>query len=118
MSYDLDLTDPVDGTVLTLDNPHQMKGGTYQVGGTSDASLNITYNYSNHYYRTMGEKGIRSIYGLTGLQSIPLLDAAISQLGNDTDPDYWTSTEGNAKRPLIQLKTLATLRPDGIWKGD
>ena len=34
------------------------------------------------------------------------------------DDDYWKSTEGNAKRSLIQLLTLAKLRPDGIWDGD
>lgn len=118
MSYDIDLIDPITKKVIQLDAPHQMKGGTYAIGGTCDASLNVTYNYSPHYYRLMGEKGIRSLYGLTGAQSLPILQAAIDQLDDDVDDDYWQATEGNAKRALAQLKALAEMRPDGIWSGD
>lgn len=118
MSYDLDLVDPITKSVLELDNPHQMKGGTYAIGGTTEASLNVTYNYAPHFYRTMGDQGIRTIYGMTGADSIPLLDTAIRQLSDDVHDDYWKPTEGNAKRALIQLKMLASMRPDGIWQGD
>ena len=81
MSYDISLTDPVTGETLQLDAPHHMRGGTYAVGGTTEAHLNVTWNYATHYYRvftpaplrpgvdpyhakdggTVG--GIRSIYG-------------------------------------------------------
>lgn len=118
MSYDIELCDSVTREVIELDEPHQMRGGTYCVGGTTELYLNVTYNYSKYYYRVMGEKGIRTIYGLTGAESIPILEAAISQLGNDVDPDYWKPTEGNAKRPLYQLLAFAKMRPDGIWDGD
>ena len=138
MSYDIELTDPVTGETLELDAPHQMRGGTYVVGGTTSASLNVTYNYSTHYWRVfdaldkphprapkwMHERGdekvggIRAIYGLTGAESLPLLDKAIAALGNDVHPDYWKATEGNAKRALVQLRTLAAMRPDGVWSGD
>lgn len=118
MSYDIDLKDPVTGETLQLDAPHQMKGGTYCVGGTTEASLNVTYNYSRHFYRVFGEGGIRSIYGKTGAESIPLLAGAIAQLGDDVDADYWAPTEGNAKRALVQLAALAALRPDGVWDGN
>ena len=118
MSYDIDLIDPLTEQVLELDSPHQMKGGTYAVGGTSEASLNITYNYGKHYYRVLGEKGIRSIYGMTGAESISILKKAASELGDDIDEDYWQPTEGNAKRALLQLISLAQLRPDGMWSGD
>ena len=43
---------------------------------------------------------------------------AAAALGDDIDPDYWTPTEGNAKRPLLQLIAMAKMRPDGIWDGD
>lgn len=118
MSYDIDLVDPVSKEVLVLDTPHQMKGGTYCVGGTSQASLNITYNYANHFTKVLGEGGIRSIYGKTAVETIPVLENAISQLGDDVSDDYWAATEGNAKRSLIQLLALARLRPDGVWSGD
>jgi len=118
MSYDIDLCDPVTGEVLTLDEKHHMKGGTYQLGGTPTASLNITYNYCKHFGRVIGEKGIRTIYGMTGAESILVLQSAADQLGNDVDDDYWRPTEGNAKRSLLQLVALAKMRPDGVWKGD
>ena len=118
MSYDIRLKDPVSGTTIEFDSPHEMRGGTYQLGGSSEAWLNVTWNYGIHYRRVMGEKGIREIYGLSGAESIPILSAAIANLGDEIDPDYWTATEGNAKRPLIQLRSMAQLRPDGVWDGD
>lgn len=118
MSYDISLVDPVSKKVLELDSPHHMRGGTYAVGGTTEASLNVTYNYSKHFYRVMGEGGIRSLYGKSAVDSIPILERAITQLGDDVSVDYWEPTEGNAKRSLIQLLTLAKMRPDGMWDGD
>lgn len=118
MSYDIELVDPVTKKVLELDSPHHMHGGTYALGGTKEASLNITYNYSRYFYGVLGEGGIRSIYGKTAADSIPILEKAISKLGDDASDDYWEPTEGNAKRSLIQLLTLAKMRPDGVWDGD
>lgn len=118
MSYDIDLKDPVSGKVLQLDFPHHMRGGTYCLGGTSDASLNVTYNYGNHFRRVLGDSGIRTIYGMTGCESIPVLENGISQLGDGVDEDYWAPTESNAKRALTQLLALAKMRPDGVWGGD
>lgn len=48
MSYDIELCDPITGVALELDAPHQMRGGTYALGGTREAHLNVTYNYSRH----------------------------------------------------------------------
>ena len=118
MSYDINLVDPVTRAVLELDGPHHLRGGTYAIGGTTRAWLNVTYNYAPHFYRTLGEAGIRSIYGKTGAESIPMLKGAIDQLFDDVHSDYWKPTEGNAKRALSQLLSLAQMRPDGIWEGD
>lgn len=119
MSYDINLLDPVSKTVIELDVPHFMCGGTYQLGGCSELSFNITYNYSKYFYQLVdSEQGIRVIYGMTGLESIPILENAIRQLGDDVEEDYWKATEGNAKRALISLVTMAKMRPDGIWEGD
>lgn len=116
MSYDISLLDPVTKEVVELDNPHQMSGGTYAVGGTSEAWLNVTYNYAKHY-SGIGENGIRTINGMTGVESIPLLEKVAADLGNDVDEnDYWNPTEGNAKLALMQLVALAKMRPDGIWE--
>ena len=120
MSYDIRLTDPITHEVLNIDHPHFMRGGMYAINGTTELYLNVTYNYSKHYYKdnVLGEKGIRSIYGKTGAQSIPILTNAINNLNDDVSNNYWDATEGNAKRALIQLKTMAEMRPDGIWDGD
>lgn len=118
MSYDIELVHPVTKETLELDSTHQMRGGTYAVGGTHKAELNITYNYAKHFVRTIGPEGIRTLYGMTAVDSIPVLTKAINLLKDDVDPDYWKATEGNAKSSLIQLLTLAKMRPDGIWQGD
>jgi len=121
MSYDIKLVDPITEETIEFDSPHHMKGGTYQVGGTTRAWLNITYNYSKYYYAALPEtkeKGIRTIYGMTGAESIPLLKRMAETLSDETDPDYWKATEGNAKRPLLQLIAMAQMYPAGIWKGD
>lgn len=120
MSYDISLRDPVTGDVLHSDALHDMRGGTYRVGGTTELSLNITYNYAKQYCRNdvFGSTGIRSIYGMSGAESIPLIGKAIMALGDDVSADYWEATEGNAKRPLCQLFAMAKMRPDGVWYGD
>ncbi len=120
MSYDINLNDPVDGHTIRFDTPHQMHGGTYCIGGTDEAWLNITYNYAPFYYReeVFGPVGIRTIYGMTGAESIPVLEKAANALGNDVSNSYWDATEGNAKKPLLQLLAMAKMRPDGIWDGD
>jgi hypothetical protein len=134
MSYDIELRDPVTHETLLLDAPHHMRGGTYAVGGDTDCHLNITYNYSPHFRRAFGDEnvdlskfdalfgggatGVRRLYGMSGAESIPVLEAAISALGDDVDADYWKPTEGNAKRALLQLLALAKMRPDGVWDGD
>lgn len=118
MSYDIRLLDPVTRETIQFDSPHHMTGGTYAVGGTTEAWLNITYNYAKFYYEVLGEKGIRTIYGRTGADSIPLLQEAADKLGDETDDNYWVATPGNAKAPLLQLIAMAKMRPDGIWDGD
>lgn len=118
MIYDIRLTEPVGRNTIELDGAHQIGGGTYVVGGTTEAWLNITYNYGKHYYRVFGSKGIRTIYGMTGAESIPLLKEAMSKLADDVSVDYWDDTEGNAKKALAGLLAFAQLRPDGIWEGD
>jgi hypothetical protein len=117
MSYDIYLVDENKDTIQ-FDQPHQLKGGTYALGGTTDAHLNITYNYGVHYRRIFGPDGIRTLYGKLAKDTIPMLMAGIAALGDDVDPDYWTPTEGNAKKALQNLLTLAQMAPEGRWDGD
>ena len=140
MSYDISLQDPVTKETLELDAPHQIKGGTYALNETREAWLNVTYNYADWYYkdsvfpRKDGEnKGIRTIYGMSGAESIPVLKAAIVALENSTEEisdeereqyeeqgvaGYWMPTRENAIKPLYSLLAFAQMRPDGVWDGD
>ena len=76
---------------------------------------------------------IRTIYGMTGAESIPVLKKAIAKLESMTvdisDEEcrecegqgatgYWMPTRENAIRPLYQLLAFAQMRPDGVWEGD
>lgn len=115
MSYDIRMLDPVSKEQLHTETTHHMAGGTYPIGGTTELWLNITYNYSGIFKRVLGENGIRSIYGMSGAESIPLLQKAISELNDDVSEDYWSATDGNAKRALCQLLAMAQMRPDGVW---
>jgi hypothetical protein len=54
MSCDITLRDPVTDEVIQFDSPHTLKGGNYALGGTTEAWLNITYNYAEHFYRVIG----------------------------------------------------------------
>lgn len=140
MSYDIYLRNRVTKETVHFDTPHQMAGGTYAVGGTTEAWLNVTYNYAQWYYKDgvfpdNGEdnSGIRSIYGLSGADSIPVLEHAIKALESMTEDltekeiqeykdggagGYWTPTRANAIRPLYQLLAMAKMRPDAEWSGD
>lgn len=118
MSYDIYLLDPVTKTPIEFDSKHHVVGGVFVLGGTSEAWLNITYNYGQIFREKLGDGGIRRIYGKPGAETIPILEDAVSKLADDVDPDYWKPTEGNAKRALCGLLAFAKMRPDGIWDGD
>lgn len=118
MSYDLYLRDPVTNATIHFSEPHDVQGGTYALCGTTEAWLNITYNYSQHFRQVFGPDGIRFLYGLSGAESIPVLQAAIDWLEDDEEEDYWRATSGNARRALVGLLRLARLAPHGVWDGD
>lgn len=107
MSYDISLNEPISGETIKFETAHFVRGGTYAIGGTQEAWLNITYNYAKHYYRVFGEKGIRTIYGMTGAESIPieLADVIIRVLdycgyaGIDIDAAISQKHEYNKTRP-------------------
>lgn len=118
MSYDIRLVDPITKQTLLVDVPHFMQGGTYQIGGAKELWLNVTYNYADVFRGVLGKDGIRSIYGKTGAETIPVLKEAAAKLKDDVSKNYYDGTEGNAKHALLQLIAMAEMRPDGVWAGD
>lgn len=115
MSYDCYLVDPVTRKTLETKFNHEIIGGTFAVGGTRELWLNITANYYEYLEKVL-DGGIPSLEGKTGAESIPLLERAISLLGDDVSENYWEATEGNTKKALCGLLALAQMRPDGVWE--
>lgn len=123
MSYDIYLADKNTNDPLETDVKHGFAGGTYTYGGTTVLELNVTYNYSSilgRAFRAQGgyDEGIRSIYDMTGAESLPLLEKVAGSLSGEATSDYWDPTEGNAKAAIMNLIALANLGPEGIWRGD
>lgn len=118
MGYSISLNDRASGEVLCLDKKHFMRGSMYAIDGTTELRLSITYNYAKMLYNVFGEKGIRTLYGMSGSESIHLLNDAIAKLGDDVHDNYWVGSEGNVKQALVSLLAMAYLRPDGVWGGD
>lgn len=115
MSYDIDLVR--DGAPVTVER--HTEGGTYQIGGTPTAELNVTYNYGRFYYEHIDkEEGIRWLYGKTGADCIERLRTAIAALGTERDSDYWNDTPGNAGYALSILLAWAEQHPDAVFIGD
>jgi hypothetical protein len=116
MSYDIEMTNR-DGTELYVDRFED--GGTYRVGGTDVAELNVTYNYVHHFREHLdAELGIRWLYGKTGAGTVERLEAAVAALGTDRDQDYWCATPGNAGAALARLLAWAKQYPEGVFDGD
>jgi len=116
MSYDVYFIDPK--TKEVAECHHDIRGGTFAVGGSTEAHLNITYNYSGIFTKVFGDGGIRNLYDKKSDEVIIMLTHAIMLLEADETEDYWEATEGNARRALLNLRMLAVLNPDCVLTGD
>ena len=124
MSWDVSLLHPITREVVDCGVNHGMTGGTFAIEIDEDGNympvsslleLNVTYNYSPHYYRVLDtDLGLRWLHDKTASETIPKLKEAISLLGEDVDPDYWKPTEGNARKALEHLLAFAEKAPDAI----
>lgn len=115
MSYDIELK--YDDEIAQVDNHED--GGTYQVGGSTEAWLNITWNYAEFYYEHLdADLGIRWLYGKTGRETEERLAQAVVALGTTQHHDYWEPTRGNAGYALNILLGWARQHPDAVWSGD
>ena len=93
-----------------------VEGGTYALGGETEASLNITYNYSSLYRKYLHqEQGLRYLDGRQGFEVIPVLAQAVKALGVERSRDYWEVTEGNAGYALSILLKWAKKHPSATF---
>lgn len=109
MSYDISLNDPVTGQAAVVPG-HLMYGGTYKADYhpetgeftpalNTEAELNITYNYSDYYYAAYPDLGIRTIYGVSGLDSVPILENMIEHIKKEYYKDGdWIYTKRTIRR--------------------
>jgi hypothetical protein len=114
MSHDVSLLDE-NGKPVIVEN--HSEGGTYVVGGTTEACLNITYNYGSFYYEFLDkEKGLEWLDDKKASETISQLKHAIQELGTTRDSNYWSSTSGNAGYALNILLSWAKQYPNAIWE--
>lgn len=115
MSYDVSLER--DGRPVEVQQ--HSEGGTYVIGGTNSAELNITYNYSPYFYEHLDkDKGLRWLYGRKAKDCITRLEQAVKALGTKQSHDYWEKTAGNAGYALNILLGWAKQHPDAMFDGD
>lgn len=113
MSWWVYLNDPVIGRIVDLPERHE-EGGTFALGGTTEACVNITYNYGRVW--RVHDFELESLEGKSGEQTLGELERVIAALGSvEPSEDYWAPTPGNAGRALFVLARWARDRPDGIW---
>lgn len=107
-------------------------GGTYALGGTDRAELNITYNYGSLYREAWPEeledgKGAleQMLSGRTAAETFPLIGATIDKLTDMAGglaavvaerSSYWDATPRNAALPLLMLSRWAKQYPEAQWR--
>jgi hypothetical protein len=112
MSWDVYLEDPI-GVVQV--SRHE-EGGTYALGGTSQAGLNVTYNYGAAFHEAFGTDLREFLDGRRARDVIEPLRLAVAKLGTQRDPDYWQATRGNAGHALSILLAWAEQYPAATFR--
>jgi hypothetical protein len=113
-----------DGQPVTVDS--HTEGGTYVLGGTSEADMSVTYNYSPFWEKALGPKpdGPHSdLYGLgpwlherVAAKTLLMLESGAAELTDDPSGDYWEACEGNAGHVLAVLASWARQHPTARWR--
>ena len=109
MSYDIWVVDSKGSPIR-----HNVRGGTYALGGSMSLDVNVTFNYAPFYTKAFhDERGIKSLNGMKCMDAIPVIVEAMRRLGDDETDNYWDATEGNAKRALESVLRIVSLGYDG-----
>lgn len=114
MSYWLHINDQ-NGETIKVNEPHFLAGGTYVYGGTTELSLNVTYNYGEFYDRMMPSDGLMTLHGKSVNEALPIVEKAIAELGDEAPTQrYWDATAGNAVKALRDIRELMLMAPHGV----
>lgn len=100
------------------------EGGTYAIGGTTEAEVSITYNYGGYIREAWPDDPDPEASNVLGrmldskraADCIPTLERAVGILGTDADTDYWKATPGNAGHMLNLLLDWARQHPNAVFK--
>ena len=111
MSYWVYLQD--EGKSVTVSN--HKEGGTHAVSGTTQAELNITYNYGSFYRDHLHKDGLKGLHDKKAKDCVNALACAVSVLGTERDDDYWANTPGNAGYALSILLEWARIHPEAVF---
>jgi len=90
------------------------EGGTYCLGGSTGADLNITYNYSKQYARF--GFSLWDLEGKRAKHTVATLEKLVASLGIEKSRDYWEATPGNAGYALSILLRWAQQHPRTKWR--
>ncbi len=107
MSWWVSLNDPATSSLVTVER--FTDGGTYAIGGSTEADLNVTYNYGRHF-------DFNALDGKKAADTIPVLEEAVQRLGTEQDADYWNPTPGNTGHACAILLAWARQHPDAVWR--
>ena len=114
MSWWVDLECPCCKRCVEVDRFEE--GGTRVMGGSYEASLNVTYNYSALFREHLDTgSSLRWLDGKKASETIERLAAAVEALGTEQDDNYWKATPGNAGHALNILLRWAKDNPDAVW---
>ena len=113
MSYDVDLICKSCNQIVRVEK--HTEGGTHAMDGSKDASLNVTYNYSEHLNAALGCSLSDALHDKKAKDCIKILEKAVNSLGTKRSNDYWESTEGNAGHALNILLGWAKQHPNATF---
>jgi len=107
MSYDISLLNPETKKPAEVIRFHE--GGTQPLGGSTEATLNVTYNYSDKF-------SFRDLNNKKASNTIKIMEEAVKKYGTETSENYWDSTPGNVGYAIFILLGWAKQYPDYIWE--
>lgn len=108
MSYDISLVNPDTNDIIILDNLNLLRGGTYSMGGTHEATFNVTYNYACIFQTLFGKDGIHFIEGKTAKDTIDTLEKGMNVL-SETQELYTIEVDNGLsfEQQIVKYATAA-----------
>ena len=96
-------------------------GSTICIDGTDSLSTNITYNYAPFFEKVFGEKGIRSIYGISFSEAVHKLQYAeqIFSSVDKTDTEWVIKYKEPTEEEKARFERILHCkweRPSGYWE--